>query len=116
MRLILILCLLSIATLSIGQIALASNKQLDKNDAKRTELRLIDQPGNNTIEAIASQFKRLENHMLELEKKNDDLAKENEELKKSLLVLQANLRIQSAMQPIKPSVNNAIVDNAIYDY
>jgi peptidoglycan hydrolase CwlO-like protein len=116
MRLILILCLLSIATLSIGQIALASNKQLDKNDEKRTELGLIDQPGNNTIEAIASQFKKLEKRLSELEKKNDDLAKENEELKKSLLVLQVNIRIQSALPPIKPSVYNAIVDNTIYDY
>jgi peptidoglycan hydrolase CwlO-like protein len=116
MRLILIFCLLSIASLSIGQIALASNKQLNKSDVKRNEQNLIAQPANNTIEAIANQLKNLQKRSDELEKKNDDLAKENEELKKSILVLQVNIRIQSNLQPTKLLLTSAIVDNTVYDY
>jgi uncharacterized protein YigA (DUF484 family) len=108
--------LLFLALTSTGQIALASNNPPDKTEAKRTNQSLISEPANNANDVIALQLRRLEKHIIELERKNDDLAKENEELKKSVLMLQINIKIQANLQPDKPLFNDVVIENLVYDY
>jgi uncharacterized protein YigA (DUF484 family) len=116
MRLLLMFYLLSLALTSRGQIALASNNPRDKTEAKRTNRSLIIEPANNANDVIALQLRRLEKHIIELERKNDDLAKENEGLKKSVLMLQINIKIQSNLQPVKPVLHDLVIENVVYDY
>jgi uncharacterized protein HemX len=109
MRLIFMACILALSLTSTGQITLASNTLVDKIDVKRTEKTSLAQPETISIEAIKNELKKLE-------KKNDDLAKENEELKKSIFSLQANIRIQSNLQPAKTSRHGNVIENVVYDY